>query len=500
MHTYLGRKGYTLKKEGLTTTELFELRNDLCVKPNNQMNGYVSNISYPIYRESDHKIYIPRYYGQDKYGIPHKNLIKSGEDINIEFKGTLFDYQNNIIRKYVDHVKHSGGGLLDVEPGKGKTVMALNIITKLKKKTLVVVHKTFLMNQWKERINQFIPNARVGIIQGQCVDIEDKDIVIGMLQTLSTKRFPVEIVNQFGLTVYDECHHLSAEVFSNVMLNFITNYTLGLSGTMTRKDGLTKVFKYFIGPVVHKEKTDNKIQVCIKAVVFEDPENDEYNNVEVDYKGNPMYSKMITKLCSNEMRTQMIVNLISYELKRNYDQQIMILAHNKKLINDLYSNIQTFEPSVGLYVGGMKEAELKVSEDKKVIVATYAMASEGLDIKTLTTLLMATPKSDVCQSVGRILRSKHDNPLVIDIIDSHDIFKRQFQKRCQYYKKKEYKVQRITNLNHYMSNIYSEKDYSLKKSNTKQIETDSDDSDGNDIEKKSKCKEPPKCLIDLSAL
>ena len=283
-----------------------------------------------------------------------------------------------------------------------------------------------------------------------------------MLQTLCTKDLPDEIIEQFGLTIYDECHHLSAEVFSNVMIKIVTNYNLGLSGTMTRKDGLTKVFKYFIGPVIHKEKSDNKIQVLIKTLCFEDPENEDFNELETDYKGNPMYSKMITKLCKNENRTNMIVNVINYELKQNYDQQIMILAHNKNLINELYEKIKEFEPSIGYYIGGMKEEQLKISETKKVIIATYAMASEGLDIKTLTTLLMATPKSDVCQSVGRILRSKHENPLVIDIIDIHQIFKNQYAKRKSYYKKKEYKIHQFLNLNQYMENKYSEIDLSLK--------------------------------------
>ena len=88
----------------------------------------------------------------------------------------------------------------------------------------------------------------------------------------------------------------------------------------------------------------------------------------------------------------------------------------------------------------MKEAELKKSEVKKVIIATYAMASEGLDIKTLTTLIMASPKTDVCQSIGRILRTKHTNPLVIDIIDKHDIFEKQWNKRKQYYIKQKYNI------------------------------------------------------------
>jgi superfamily II DNA or RNA helicase len=463
MKNYIGRKGYTIHKSELSQTELHELRQENMVKPNNNMNGYINSISYPIFRESTSKIYVPRYYGIEKYGECDKNRLVKGNDIDLTFCGKLFDYQINIINKYLEHVRESGGGLLDVEPGKGKTVMGLNIISKIGKKTLVVVHKTFLMNQWKERIEQFLPNSKVGQIQGQIVDIENKDIVIGMLQTLSTKTYPKEIVDQFGLTIYDECHHLSAEVFSNVMININTNYVLGLSGTMTRKDGLTKVFKYFIGPVVHKEKSDNKQDVLVNCVLFEDPENDEYNFVETDFKGNPMYSKMITKICNNDMRTSMIVNIIQYELKRNYEQQIMILAHNKSLISELFDKISVFEESVGLYLGGMKEEKLKESESKKVIIATYAMASEGLDIKTLTTLLMATPKSDVCQSVGRILRSKHSNPLVIDIIDSHDIFKRQYVKRKSYYNKKNYHIHRFLNLNDYLSNTFATEEPKPKK-------------------------------------
>ena len=118
--------------------------------------------------------------------------------------------------------------------------MALNIISKLKRKTLVVVHKSFLMNQWEERIHTFLPSAKVGKIQGDCMDIEGKDIVLGMLQSLSSKVYPEDMWDSFGLCVFDECHHLSAEVFSKVMTKIVTPYTLGLSGTMTRKDGLAR--------------------------------------------------------------------------------------------------------------------------------------------------------------------------------------------------------------------------------------------------------------------
>ena len=204
----------------------------------------------------------------------------------------------------------------------------------------------------------------------------------------------------------------------------------------------------------------------IKTINFEDPTNEKYNQVDTDFRGNPMYSRMITNLCNNDNRTSMIINIIKHELKDIENvKQIMILAHNKSLINNIHDQIISFEPSVGLYVGGMKENELKNSENKKVIIATYAMASEGLDIKTLTTLFMVTPKTDVCQSVGRILRTNHSRPLVIDIIDAHDIFKKQYNKRKKYYDKKKYIIKNYKNLTSYLDN--SETIKNIKKTQKK---------------------------------
>ena len=443
--SYLGKKGYTLLKTGLTDKEHIFIRDELTVKAYIPKSP-VQPDPFSLYRESPNKFYVPRYFGQENFGDFSENKLSRGDDINIEFNGDLREYQINIVNKYINFVKDSGGGLLDVDPGKGKTVMGLYIISKLKKKTLVVVHKSFLLNQWIERIQQFLPAARVGKIQGQIIDIEDKDIVIGMLQSLSQKDYPENLFDSFGLSIYDETHHLGAEVFSRCMMKTITNYTLGLSGTMQRKDGLTKVFKMFLGDVVHKEKTDTtEHKVIVKSIQYK-VDDDEFNEIKYDYRGNPLYSTMISKLCSYNHRSEFIIQILQNELQQNPEQQIMILAHNKSLITYLYKAVEHRNiASVGYYIGGMKEADLKVSERKKVIIATYAMASEGLDIKTLTTLIMASPKTDVCQSVGRILRTKHTSPLVIDIVDSNDIFEKQWQKRRQYYIKQKYNIISIDN-------------------------------------------------------
>lgn len=437
--TYLGKKGYTIYKECISSAEQQDIRNELTVKPYIPKSP-VQPDPYPIYREAHNKFYVPRYYGIDNFGDPDINRIPKGTITNLHFAGELRDYQLNIVDKYISHVDKTGGGLLDVDPGKGKTVMGLYIAAKLGIKTLVIVHKSFLLNQWIERIEQFIPNARVGRIQGPIIDVENKDIVIGMLQSLSMKEYPPGTFDSFGLSIYDEVHHLSAEVFSRCMMNISTNYTLGLSGTMQRKDGLSKVFKMFLGPVIHKEKSKDNPEVLVKKIEYY-TNDDAFNETKYDYRGNPQFSTMISRLCAYNRRSAFIIDVIKEEFNKNPDQQMMILAHNKSLIEYLYKAIEHQKiGTVGYYVGGMKESALKESEGKQIIIATYAMASEGLDIKTLTTLLMATPKTDVRQSIGRILRVKHATPIVIDIVDYHEMFEKQWLKRRDYYVKQKYKI------------------------------------------------------------
>ena len=438
MNTYIGEKGYTIHKNDLSVSEQIELREKLTVKPYVPKN-LGGGEAFPVYRESNKKFYIPREYGINTYGEASRININSGNDINLKFNGDLRPYQENIVNVYMNSLKNGkNGGLLEVPCGRGKTVIALNIISQIKKKTLIIVHKGFLLNQWIERIQTFLPDARIGKIQGPVLDIENKDIVIGMLQSLSMKEYPRNQWESFGLTIVDECHHIGAEVFIRSLFRIVTPNTLGLSATMTRKDGLSYVFKYFLGDVIYKEKREGSDNVVVRGIVYYNDDED-FSEIKYDYRGNPQYSTMISKLCNFNMRSEFILKILCDLLVENPNQQIMILAHNKSLLS--YFNDAILHRKIcdcGFYIGGMKEQALKESESKKVILATYAMAAEALDIKTLTTLIMASPKTDVTQSIGRILRSKDHDPLVIDIIDQHDIFQRQWFKRRTFYKKEKY--------------------------------------------------------------
>ena len=208
----------------------------------------------------------------------------------------------------------------------------------------------------------------------------------------------------------------------------------------------------FLGEIIYKEKREADDDVLVKTIQYV-TNDDDFNETVYDYRGSPAYSTMISKLCNYNRRTEFILEVIVREMEEKSGQQIMILAQNKSVLVYLHDAIEHRNiATVGYYVGGMKEPDLKKSETKTVIIATYAMAAEALDIKTLTTLMLITPRTDVTQAVGRILRVKHERPLVVDIMDSHDMFERQYQKRKKFYMQNKYKILRTTSDNYHQGN------------------------------------------------
>lgn len=604
INTYLGKKGYTLFKNELSIEKQKQLRNELTIKPFVMGAPINSNEStFFAYRESSNKFFVPHYYGVENFGPPKECNISEGLNIDLEFAGTLRDYQEPVMNKFINHCinQQCGGGLLDLYCAWGKTTGASYAISKLKKKTLVIVHKEFLMNQWIERIQQFLPGARIGKIQGPIIDVEDKDIVICMLQSLISKDYDQSIFDQFGFTIVDEVHHISSQTFSNALFKVITKYMLGLSATMERKDGTTHVFKMFLGDVIFKSEKKNEHIVEVRALSYK-VNDEEFNETILDYRGKPQNSSMISKLCEYNRRTEFIIqtlcdfiqvdnvdinvikqhkidmdnnvpncqlcnknnnylvhntccnsiqycmpclhnieltaenNIISPNEKKKqskerpkcpnckkvlkYEQNYIenkyvkpleqthtiIMAHNLNILHYMYKKMVCKNlASVGYYIGGMKESELKNSEKKQVILASFSMCSEGLDIPTLNTEFLITPKTDIIQIVGRILRSKHafSHPIIYDFVDSHDLFQRQWLKRKSYYKKQNYKIIGTNSIEYNKDiskwkNIYEPKIGKLTMAELSSINSDSstDDFEEEQYEPKDEYL-PSKCLLSV---
>jgi superfamily II DNA or RNA helicase len=505
LNTYLGQKGYTILKSELTIKQQAQIKEQLTVKPYVPGSPVQLEKSFAAYRESDKKLYIPRYYGHEVFGPAVQNKLTEGDKVNINFEGTLRPEQGPVVSTFLQHVSGGGGGLLELPCGFGKTSISLYRWSQLKEKGIVIVHKEFLMNQWIERIQQFLPTAKIGKIQGQIIDIEGKDIVLCMLQSLSMKDYPASLFDSFGLTIIDEVHHISSEVFSNALFKLVTKYTLGLSATMNRSDGTTKVFKMFLGPVVYKKERSKDEKVIVRGITFQ-TNDEEYNELLLDFRGKPASSKMLSKICAYNRRTEFILSVLKDMLAENQKQQIMIIASYKNILEYIFDAINHRNiATVGYYVGGMKEKALKISESKQVVLATFSMAAEGLDIKSLSTLFMVTPMTKIEQSVGRILRQKHEfNPVVVDIIDTHANFQRQWLKRKTFYKSQNYKIIQTTSSAYNPDTAkwkvaYEPTDQAPKKIDSKPSDIDisdpSDDESDDEEESEEASKSVGKCLL-----
>ena len=433
----LTSRGYAISLN--TLDKLEELKKSLTVQPEVDAKYKCGITEYKVFSMSANYIYIPRHFvSHDFRTIP--NNFKDPEMTQLTFEGSLKSSTNQpeAVEAVLNGLHTHGSGILSLPTGYGKTTVALYIMCALKMKTLIVVHKEFLMTQWYERIQQFVPRARVGRLQANVVDTEDKDVVIAMLQSLSTKDYDRKIFRGIGLTIIDETHHVCTKTFSKMFSKITTRHVLGLAATLERKDGLTKVLHWFLGDVLFKVERKTQKQVTVECVSFAHPE---YETFPINRARQPNVPEAINTLTGIHERNQLILETIQNKIKEN--RRILVLTDRRQHCKDLLE-LYGSEDS-GLYIGGMKPDDLKRSEGCSVIFATFSLAYEGLDIPVLDTLILATPKSDIVQSVGRILREtkgKQNEPWVVDIIDQWGPFKYQYFKRAKYYKATGFRIQK----------------------------------------------------------
>jgi superfamily II DNA or RNA helicase len=436
--------GYRLSKS--TNPPLDELRKTLTVKPM-VPKVFVSNPNavprYKVYGEAPDCLYLPKHFGIAKFGL-YSSTTRDVPQTPAEFwtfAGSLRPIQLPVVDAFLKPEPHDG--ILSLHTGGGKTVCALYIASQLKLPTLVIVHNSFLRDQWDERVKMFLPNARIGRIQGDLCEIEGKDVIIAMLQTLSMKAIPILNFRPLGLVIVDECHHIASEVFVQALPKVTSKYMLGLSATPSRKDGLMFVANWFLGPLLYTSDTGDKEDKGVHVEVYEYKNDDPvFNEIVYNAQGVMFTSLMINKLAECEDRTKWLVGILVDILEEEPQRQVLVLTdrvqHTKDLLAALPDGLRASAAILSTDVKAAARAEFCAT--KTILLATYAMCKEGFDVPTLNTLLMATPRPDVDQIVGRILRveksARTTHPLILDIVDPQ--FRRQFQARNALYKQRSY--------------------------------------------------------------
>jgi superfamily II DNA or RNA helicase len=449
----LTTKGYSVRKSAITPAQTKRIQEELLVSPKVNtkfMNkAAIDAATFKLYRESPARWYVPRAWGATVFGPPHHTVLPEGVALpeGMEFKGKPYDYQESIISTFLNA---GANGLICVPCGKGKTFMAISIAVRLKKRFLVVVDKEFLMNQWKGEMAALLPSLRVGILQGPKREIDPAlfDCTICMIQTVCGQEFQEGTFKDYGFTIFDECHHLGAQHFSRTLQRIQTKYMLGLSATPTREDGLSKVFTWFLGEPVYWEKTREPDPTVEVKGVFIETTDDAYNTVPTNWRGEPIMARLLGSILACEDRNREILSWI-LGLCDEPDRKVLVLSERIGHLNLIEEMVKEADPTLTMayYVGGMKEAVREAgAATARILLASYAMASEAMNIKSLNTVVLASPRKQVEQSTGRILRVRADqrtvSPMIIDIVDNHSMYLSQWRKRLAYYRKCSYQIER----------------------------------------------------------
>lgn len=443
----LTNHGYSVLKSSLTPEQEREIRKDLTVKPStNDRFGAMKDNEFPVYLESAARLYLPRVWATGRLGPAEESVVGEGYPLpdSLVFQGKPFDYQEKIIDTFL---KAGANGLICVPCGKGKTFMAVAIAYRLKKRFMVVVDKEFLLDQWAGEMKKLLPGIRIGRFQADKMQVEPEeyDCTICMIQTVVQREIPVNTVRSYGFTIFDECHHLGAKHFSKVLSKIQTNKMLGLSATPTRDDGLTKVFEWHLGKPVYQEKhREADSTVRVEVIRFADPNNMEYSDMPTNFRGEVVLARLLTQVLQCKTRNVIIADKLK-ELVKEPKRRILVLSERISHLETLEAMLKPTGCKMGYYIGGMKTATRELAaEEAQILWASYAMASEAMNIKTLNCVLMASPRKKIEQSTGRILRQRPEerelSPLILDVVDSHGPLVSQSRQRIAYYKKCGYKI------------------------------------------------------------
>lgn len=340
--------------------------------------------------------------------------------IGNDMKGNinLYDYQQEAL----EHLLRKKNGILEAPCGSGKTNIGLQLIKEIGGKALWLTHTRKLMEQSKQRCEDYFTGDFGTISEGK-VNI-GKDITFATVQTMC-KLDPSIYENEFDIVVVDECHHCVGSPtkvmqFYKILTNCNCRYKYGLSATLERADNLISSVFSIIGDKIYtidKKSVGDKI---IKAEHIDVNIDLEYNTFDyLDYDGTINYNNLINCLSFDDRRNKIIVDKV-FEMYNIGGKKQIILCHRVKQVEKLYEEISKF-CKVNKVVGSVNQKNRQYDGD--VIIATYSLAKEGLDIPELNVLHLATPQknsSTTEQSVGRIERNHEGKktPICFDYVDT----------------------------------------------------------------------------------
>jgi len=416
-----------------------------------------------LLREHDDCIWLPRHFDTSRWPVSVRDATVAGSPVSLGFRldrqarqPSKQRFQDGLIQSYLEAIgqqpPNRQGGLICAPCGSGKTVLALKLADTIGRTLLVVVHKTFLVNQWRRLIQEYtsVKDDEVGIVRQAKCEWEGKKIVIALIQSLCSREYPDDFYRWAGHVMIDEVHRLPGPRWCDASMLFPAALRTGLTATPKRKDGMHKALDLTIGPIlaqgvsygVMPKVFQTKGRVHISARAYR-PYERQPDGSRALSETRMYLARFLSLLIRQDNRNSWLVGEMLKACQER--RKIFILSDRREHLDVLKGGFDAScrgQFSSGFYIGGMKAAELEESEKADAIFGTYAMASEALDIPAMDTLFLTTPRTAVEQAVGRILRD-HDGkrtPSVVDVVDDVPFCLTWAKKRLKEYRRLGYTV------------------------------------------------------------
>lgn len=356
--------------------------------------------------------------------------------------------QAGVIAQSTALLKSGHNHVFEAPTGFGKTYCGSSIAVNLNQATMIVVTKSDLIDEWNDTLINLIgvdPNE-IGLVRQNKCKWQGKRFVISMVHSLAQHEYPKEMVEYFGMVIFDETHRMGADTFSVVARMFPAKYRLGISATPERADNKDPLFKQHIGQTMVKGTT---VRMKPKALVKytnwlikptwnKNDDTGEWQKTRVIPAGDRMM-EVYGQMAEDPARNQIIVDFVVQAHKKG--RYILLPGHlidrHLKPMFHLLGQAGIPAEDMGFYISGLSKTEVKrvKSRSCKVVLATYKMVSEGTNVPHWDALCFLTPIANAKQTIGRIMRTCPGKPwpIVLDLVDKDHVFHGYFSARNKQY-------------------------------------------------------------------
>jgi len=417
------------------------INSDYLIKKNLGRSTHKTERYFRLIDEEDGWINIPRgflfdlvSYCQEK-GISHHITDKRLKQATVTFQSgiRLYPYQ----KEALEPTQKQDFGVIVAPPGSGKTIMGLELIARKQQPALILVHRKQLFDQWVDRIESFlgIPEKDIGKFSGT-EKKPGKNISVGMVQTLNRAGGDQKIQDTFGTILVDECHHIPAKTFREVITCLNSYYLYGLTATPLRKNNDEDLIYVFIGNILHEIKPDylddsksGTVRIHIRETALQVPFNYKIDD----------YETLSRILVYDTGRNQHIASDLGDVVDQN--KSVLVLTERKAHIEVLNLFLKERFETITLSGDDSKQSQhSKMRQIKaghfQILLTTGQFFGEGIDIDRFDCLFLVYPfafKGKLIQYIGRITRSNM-LPEIYDYRDKQiDYFEKFFRKRNRFY-------------------------------------------------------------------